>query len=170
MSNLKGRVAGVRPCRRGPLEVLPRTAPRAAVHVALEPIFQVEPRAAQDVGEQVTPVVDDDAHRGARRQVAARVREDVGHSLDVCPDRIAADAPGGTAELGLAPLVEAKQLIGVAVLLVVVDQTRIRRRGDDGVERAAEVQLTRVAVLDGRVRPSARTAAKLSIRSSVSSV
>ena len=37
------------------------------------------------------------------------------------------------------------------MLLVVVDQARVRRRRDDGVERAAEVQVPRVAVVDGRV-------------------
>ena len=138
--------------------------------MALEPIFQVEPRAAQDVGEQVTPVVDDDAHRGARRQVAARVREDVGHSLDVCPDRIAADAPGGTAELGLAPLVEAKQLIGVAVLLVVVDQTGYGGEVTTASNGPPRSSSRASPCWTDACAPSARTAAKLSIRSSVSSV
>ena len=133
------------------LEVLPRTTPRPPVHMALEPILQAKLGAAQDLGEQVAPVVDDDAHRGAGRQVLAGVREDVGHPLDVRPDRLPADAPGGTAELGLAPLVEPEQLVGVAVLLVVVDQPRIGRGGDDGVERPTEVELAGVAVLDGRV-------------------
>ena len=36
---------------------------------------------------------------------------------------------------------EAEQLVGVAMLLVVVDQARVRRRRDDGVERPAELEL-----------------------------
>ncbi len=57
----------------------------------------------------------------------------------------------GGADLPLAPVVELEQLVRVAVLLVVVDQARIRRRGEDGVERPAESSLARVAVQDGRL-------------------
>src|SRR6185312_16619956 len=54
-------------------------------------------------------------------------------------------------ELALPSLVQVEQLVGVPVLLVVVDQPRIRRRGDDAVERAAEIELARVAVPHRRV-------------------
>ena len=47
-------------------------------------------------------------------------------------------------------LVEAQQLVRVAVLLVVVDQPRVGRRRDDAVERPAQVELARVAVEDLR--------------------
>ena len=57
---------------------------------------------------------------------------------------------GGRARL--AALVQLEQLVRVAMLLVVVDQTRVRRRRDHGVERPADVQVPRVAVLDRRVR------------------
>ena len=51
-------------------------------------------------------------------------------------------------DLVLAQIVEPEQLVGVAVLLVVVDQSRVRRGGDDGVERPTELDLARVAVQD----------------------
>ena len=50
------------------------------------------------------------------------------------------------AELEVAAFVDTEQLVGVAVLLVVVDQAGIRRRGDDAVEAALEVDRARVAM------------------------
>ena len=58
------------------------------------------------------------------------------------------------AELELAAVVEPEQLVGVAVLLVVVDQARVRRRRDDPVEARAVVDLARVAVDDARLAPA----------------
>ena len=57
----------------------------------------------------------------------------------------------GGADLPLAPVVELEQLVRVAVLLVVVDQPRIRRRGEDPVERPSELGLSRVAVQHRRL-------------------
>ena len=62
--------------------------------------------------------------------------------------------PRAAGRARVAPLVEAEQLVGVAVLPVVVDQPRVRRRGDDAVVRPAEVELARVAVEDRATRPA----------------
>ena len=66
--------------------------------------------------------------------------------VDVLLDRGLARPSRSRAELPLAPVVEPEQLVGVAVLLVVVDQARIRRRGDDAVVRPAQLELPRVPV------------------------
>ena len=136
----------------------------------LEPVVQAQARAPQDLRIEVAAVVDHDAHRGTGRQPLSRVREHGGDALDVRLDRLPADTPRRPPELALPTLVQAEQLVGVPVLLVVVDQPRIRRRGDDAVERAAEIELARVAVPHRRVRILSSRAANVSSRSSVSSV
>ena len=73
-----------------------------------------------------------------QRRSQARAR-----SLRVRVDRSARRSRLGGAELELARVVEAEQLIRVAVLLVVVDQARIRRRRDDAVERRARTRPSR---------------------------
>src|SRR6185436_20691204 len=93
------------------LEVLARTAPRAAVDVPLEAVVQVQTGAPQDVRIQVAAVVDDDAHRGAGRQPLSRVREHGGDALDVRLDRLPADTPRRPPELALPTLVQAEQLV-----------------------------------------------------------
>jgi hypothetical protein len=51
----------------------------------------------------------------------------------------------------LAPVVEPEELVRVAMLLVVVDQPRVRGRGDDRVEAPVPVEFARVAVRDERL-------------------
>ncbi len=53
-----------------------------------------------------------------------------------------------SADLELAPIVEPEQFVRVAVLLVVVDQTGIRRRGQHAVVTARQLLLAHVAVDD----------------------
>ena len=82
-----------------------------------------------------------------------------GNAVDVVLDRGPTRAARRPAELEVTPLVDAEQLVGVAVLLVVVDQARIRRRGDDAVVRAFEIDRAGVAVQhprDAAVGPDGR--------------
>ena len=51
-------------------------------------------------------------------------------------------------ELPLAAVVEAEQLVGVAMLLVIVDETGIRRRGEDTRKAPLQPNVPRVAVQD----------------------
>ena len=51
-------------------------------------------------------------------------------------------------ELALAAVVEAEQLVGVAMLLVIVDETGIRRRGEDTRKAPLQPNVPRVAVQD----------------------
>jgi hypothetical protein len=120
------------------LEVLAGPPACPAVHVALEPLSEPKTSAAQDLRVQTSSIVHDDTDGRSRREPPARVRQHVRDAVDVRLDGSAPDAAAGTAELVRPPLVEAEQLVGVAVLLVVVDQPGVRRRGDDGVERPAE--------------------------------
>src|SRR5439155_9099868 len=109
---------------------------------------QTQARAVEDLRIQVTTIVDDDEERRTRAEKRPRALEHRSDPVRVGGERGAARACRGGAELALAPVVEAEELIGVAVLLVVVDQSRIRRRGDDGVEPPAQLDLERVAVHD----------------------
>ena len=97
-------------------------------------------------GIQLAPVVHDDAHHRARQQCSPGVRKDVGDALDVRLDRGAAQAVGGPSELVVAVLREAEELVRVAMLLVVVDQARIRRGCDHSRERSAELEHPCIAV------------------------
>ena len=76
----------------------------------------------------------------------------------VVVDRAPATSRLGGAELELATVVEAEQLVGVAVLLVVVDQPRIRRRRETPSKAPRRSTLARVAVQHdaSRSRPRAR--------------
>src|SRR5579872_5761946 len=140
------------------LEELPRPAARAAVDVAAEAAFQAESGLLEDLRVEVAAVVDDDQDGSAAAERLAGAGEDGGDALDVGRDRGLARAARGGAELELAQVVEVEQLVSRAVLLVVVDQPRIGRRGEHGVEDAAVVELTRIPVHD--VRLAARTHAR----------
>jgi hypothetical protein len=129
--------------------------------VAAQAVLEPQTGALENLRVQVAPVVDDDEHRRAGSQLGTRVRKRADHAVDV-------GGWGGTtsparrrAELELSHVVEAEQLVRVAVLLVVVDQARIRRRGEDAVEAAAEVELPSVAVEDGRLPATGARAGEL---------
>ena len=99
---------------------------------------------------------------GARGRSAERAfASAVGDALDVVADRLRVDAALGRAHLELAAVVETQQLVGVAMLLVVVDQPRVRRRRDDAVERAAELELADVSVEHDRLAPARAHAREL---------
>ena len=77
-------------------------------------------------------------------------------STSATPSTYARIASRPTPRAGLpssrpVPSLQPEQLVRVPVLLVVVDQPRVRRRRDNRVERARDVELARVAVDDGRV-------------------
>ena len=110
-------------------------------------VDEPQPGALEDLRVEVATVVDDDAHRAPRaRSDAPRVREHARDAVDILRDRRSARPARRPAELEVAALVEAEQLVGVAVLLVVVDQPRVRRRRDDAVVRPARSIVARVAV------------------------
>ena len=109
--------------------------------------------------------------RAPRWRCSTGIREHVRDPVDVVRDRRPARPACRAAQLAITALVESEQLVGVAMLLVVVDQARVRRRGHDAVVRPAEVELARVAVEHlGDVRGDPLSSANASIRSSVSSV
>ena len=84
---------------------------------------------------------------GAPGRTASRTRGDTRRDPGgVLLDRGTARAACRGADFALPPVVEGEQLIGVPMLLVVVDQARIRGRRDDTVVRAAELHVARVAV------------------------
>src|SRR5688572_28831125 len=150
-------IAARRPRSDGPtdedrLEVLARSSPRSAVDVPLEPLIEAKPCTVQNFRIQPTPIVYNDADGGVWCKAPARVGENACDTVHVRADGLAADAVGRPAELVPSPLVHAEQLVRIAMLLVVVDQPRVRRRRDEGVERPAEVERARVSMQDRRAR------------------
>ena len=81
----------------------------------------------EDLRIEVAAVVDDDRDRRAAAQRTADVGEHVDNPLRVRTERGLARPCGRGAHLELAPVVEAEELVGVPVLLVVVDQPRVGR-------------------------------------------
>src|SRR5439155_16326694 len=72
-------------------------------------------------------------------------------SIDICLDCAAARPVDGGPQFELAQIVEAEQLVGRPVLLVIVDQTGIGRRRDEAVEYGAVGELARIAMHDRRL-------------------
>src|SRR4029079_16866436 len=99
-------------------------------------IFEPEASRLKDLGIELTPIVHDDQDRAAVREARYGVSQCGNHSVDVAGELGLARPPGGAAELLRAQLLETQQLVRVAVLLVVVDQPWIRRRGEERVEGA----------------------------------
>src|SRR4051812_4847699 len=121
------------PCDQNVLEVLARAAAGPTIDVTAQAMLQREPRALEDLGIELAAVVDDDQHRRAVDAGGRGVGERSRDALGVRGERRARCPRSGGAELELTAVVERQQLVGVAVLLVVVDQARVRRRGDHAV-------------------------------------
>src|SRR5437763_146605 len=96
--------------------------------------------AANDSEAIAAAYTDDDPP--ARLQHAGTRRQHARDPVDVRGECRLRRAALGCADLARAQVLEAEQLVGVAVLLVVVDEPGIRRRRDDGVERTRQVELT----------------------------
>src|SRR5438067_5858199 len=151
-------------------EVLARAAARAAVDVAA--VTPVEPEAGtlEDLWIELAAVVDDDEQRRACAQERSRALEHDRDPVRVRSERGARGSTGRGAELALAPVVETEQLVGVAMLLVVVDQSGIRRRGDDCVEGTRQLDLERIAVDDLRLVSRAHSRERLQARERIERV
>ena len=88
-----------------------------------QPLVEPSPARVEDVRVEIAAVVDDD--RAAARpgaSAAAAFASTAAIAVDVGRERRPARPGRGRADLELAPVVEAEQLVRVAVLLVVVDQ------------------------------------------------
>src|SRR6476620_8103394 len=123
------RTAGLRsPGDQNVFEVLARPPAGAAVDVAAEPFLELKTGSREDLRIPVAAVVDDDEDRGSLPELRRRPREYRGDAVAVRLQRRQRRPRGRRADLPLAPVVEREQLVRIAVLLVVVDQPRIRRR------------------------------------------
>jgi hypothetical protein len=99
------------------LEVLPRAEARPAVDVPAVAAVEPQPCALEDVGVELAAVVHDNEKRRAGPERLRRAGEHLGDPLDVAPESLAAPPAGRRPELTLAQVVEAEELVGVAVLL-----------------------------------------------------
>ena len=79
---------------------------------------------------------------------ARRVGEDLAHRLDVAPERATRSGPPRPRRSHRRAVGEPEQLVRVPVLLVVVDQARVGRRGDDAVGPRRQPHRPRVGVQD----------------------
>jgi hypothetical protein len=118
--------------------------------VAEEPVFEPEPGRGENPVVEAAPVVDHNHDLSPGAQRAARVCQNGG-------DIVAVSLHAAADLLAVAPF-EAEELIGVRVLLVVVDETRIGRRGQHEVDRRRRIHEPRIAVqyVDGLRRARLR--------------
>ena len=121
----RARLAHVLPHEHA-LEELPCAAAGAPIDVAGETLLELEAGSLDDRRVEIKRVVDDDHDRGSVCELASRVREHCDHRVAVARLRRARAAGFRGANLVDAAVREAEQLVGVAVLLVVVDQPRVR--------------------------------------------
>src|SRR5687767_9765109 len=91
----------------------------------------MQPRAVEDFRVKDLRVIHDDDDRCAPRKLGAGVLEDADHCVDIAPDGDLRLSLGGRANLIHASILEPEELVRVSVLLVVVDETRVGRGGDD---------------------------------------
>src|SRR5206468_801020 len=120
-----------------------------AVDVTLEPLVHAEPRPLEDFRVEIATIVHDDEHRRARYKPRDTPPEHSGDPVCVLLDRSTARAARRRPELELPTVVQGEQLVGVPMLLVVVDETGIRRRREDRLVPVGELDLACVAVQDG---------------------
>ena len=109
------------------LEELAGAATGAAIDVPAQPLVEAQAGPVEDLGIERPPIVDDDHDRRARPQRGSHVRQHVHDPVQVRRERRAARAARSGAQLELAPVVEAQQLVRIPVLLVVVDEARVGR-------------------------------------------
>ena len=95
--------------------------------MALVPGLDAEPRTLEDLRVEVAAVVDDDHDGRASREDTADVGKYLGGSVDVGGDGCDARPCRRRTDLELAAIVQAEKLVGVAMLLVVVDEPGVRR-------------------------------------------
>ena len=94
--------------------------------MAFEPIDEAKAASLQDLGIEVAPIVDDDEHGRAVREPFGAASEDGGDAGHIALDRATTRPSGGSTELSLAAIVQFEDLVRVAMLLVVVDESRDR--------------------------------------------
>ena len=117
------------------LEELTRSPPGAPVHVSGDPSFEKETRVLENRGIEVVRIVHDDKHPRVPRKLRCRVVEHLAHRVDISAQRRPAPPSRPRANLLIASVDQAEQLVGVAMLLVVVDQAGVRRGRDDSRRR-----------------------------------
>src|SRR6266568_2481528 len=113
------------------LEELARSSSCAAVDVSGYAFFQDEPGALQDGGVEILRVVHDDQHPGIAWELRDGVAEHFAHRVGIGIERGTASSRGCGSDLFVASVDQAEQFVGVAMLLVVVDQAGVRRGRDD---------------------------------------
>ena len=112
--------------------------------MADDAILEREPGVAQDAPIELAAVVHDDDDPTARAKRLGRSLEHARNSFAI--------AAHAAPDLGVVPTLEPEELEGVHMLLVVVDQARIRRRGQHEIDLFRRIEHPGVAVEDERRR------------------
>ena len=118
-------------------------------------VLEREPRSGKDRRVQTPRVVHDDHDRRVPPKLTRRIREHRCHVGNVTGRRALARPGGSCSDLFVTTVAEAQKLIRVTVLLVVVDEARVRRRRDDSVGPPREPQRPGIVVkdFDGSIGP-----------------
>src|SRR6476661_198475 len=127
-------------------EVLACASSGATVHMATQTLFETEAGPFEDLRIELAPIVDDDHDRGASPQDGPGVQQHLDDPVRVSSQGSTRVAGGGCADLELASIVQPEQFVRVAMLLVVVDQARVRRGGEHAVVAAGQPLLAHVPV------------------------
>jgi hypothetical protein len=133
------------------LEKLARAPSGPAVDMASESLLEGHSRSLEDLGVQVLRVIHNDDDGCPRRELPVRVSEDGDHVFDIGADGVARLTARGRTDLFLTAINESQEFVGVAVLLVIVDQPRIGRRRDDPAGLEREIDDASVFVEDDRL-------------------
>src|SRR6266536_774283 len=105
---------------------LARAAAGAPVDVARQTLLKGQRRPIEDLRIEILRVVHHDDHRCPSGKLPTSVGERRDHVLDVVADGGLRLTTRGRADLLLTAIFESEQLVGVTMLLVIVDQSRVR--------------------------------------------
>src|SRR4051794_12530039 len=106
--------------------------------MAGERVFKREPCPRKYLRVQIPRVVDDDDDRCVLPKLTRCVGKRRSHVGNVRVDRTPARATARCSDLILSPITQAEKLIRVTMLIVVVDEPRVRRRRDYPVRSPGE--------------------------------
>src|SRR5689334_13164732 len=112
------------------LEVLAGATTGATVHVPLVALLEHKARAVEDLRIQVAAIVHDEDDAPTRLHHRPARCEHAHDPVAVRRERRPRRPSRSRTDLALAEVVETEQLVRIAMLLVIVDQPRIRRRRD----------------------------------------
>src|SRR5712691_9424135 len=120
------------------LEKLARSPPCSSIDVSGDSFFKKEARVLENCGVKTLRIIHDDEHPSIARELRSGVVKHLAHCVNIGVQRSPAPSDRCCSNLFIASVDQAKQLVGVAMLLVVVDQARVGRGRYDPCRRCRQ--------------------------------